>query len=227
VVLDKPKPQAQLITYPHPVAPLWYSQAGTSSCASAVSWALENFSFGKAASFDHWDAAASKVPAGAEGLVFHPYLMGERCPHWDPFLRASFVGASLKHTTGHFARAVYEGTAFSIRDAMSAMSEIPLSDAPITAVGGGTRSRLWLQIVADVLGKTMEAVPHADSSVGAALLALRGLGFLTIEELSAKAVGNQSFMPSPEAMKIYDGQFETYLRIHRQLAPLYRAQSTS
>ncbi len=224
MVLAKPKPQTQLITYPHPIAPLWYCQAGTSSCASAVSWAISNFSFGQAMSFEAWDEAASRVAAGAEGLIFHPYLMGERCPHWDPFLRASFVGATLKHTTGHFARAVYEGTAFSIRDAISALGDIPVFGGPITAVGGGTRSSLWLRILAEVLGKPVDAALRVDSSLGAALLGLVGLGFTTIEDLTAKSPATQRFVPSEAATRVYNEQFATYRRIHAQLASVYRDQ---
>ena len=139
-VIPEPRPSRKLITYPHPVRPLWYCQAGTNSCASAVRWGTRIVGGEGEVPFATWDAWAAATPVGAEGLLFHPYLAGERAPQWDPHLRASFLGATLQHGPGHFARAIYEGTAFSIRHAMSVLPTGDAGEAPLAVVGGGTRS---------------------------------------------------------------------------------------
>ena len=222
-VFDRAHPHPRLITYPHPVAPLWFSQAGTSTCATSVTWAIRTFTSDRNASFGDWDEMAAKLRPGSEGLFFHPYLSGERCPHWDPRLRASFVGASLRHGTGHFARAVYEGTALSIRDALGILEEVGPSPTDLTAVGGGTESALWLRIVCDCLGKPLRVAAHANSSYGAALLGLVGLGWFKDAEEVLANVGqsHKEMQPDEDNQAIYDKLFETYREIHARLAPVY------
>ena len=223
VVLAAPRPHPQLITYPHPVRPLWYCQAGTSACASAVRWAMDTLGGGRAVSFTDWDALAASVPRGAEGLVFHPYLAGERCPHWDATLRASFIGLTARHRRGHFARAVYEGTALSIRDALSVVEAFGLADEPFVVVGGGARSGIWTRILADVLNRPLETAAEADSSYGAALIGLVGLGLAG--DLAAVARGRRArrLDPDPAGVDFYRRLFGIYRRLHRQLAPEYHA----
>ena len=127
-----------LITYPHPVSPLWYSQAGTNSCTSALQWVFRSVGSGRPGTFQEWDPDVETVPQGAEGLFFHPYLSGERCPYWDGRLRASFSGATFGHRPEHFVRAAYEGTAFSLRDALRVLDDLggPAGDHH----GGGRRN---------------------------------------------------------------------------------------
>ena len=223
LVFDHVKPHLRLITYPHPVKPLWFSQAGTSTCATSVTWAIRTFTSDKGVSFGDWDREADKVAVGSEDLFFHPYLSGERCPHWNPRLRASFVGASVRHGTGHFARAVYEGTAFSIRDALGVLEEVGASPTDLTAVGGGTASELWLRIVCDCFGKPLKIAAHADSSYGAALLGLVGLGFFkeTKDVLANVGQSHREIQPDKENHAIYNGLFERYRDIHARLAPVY------
>ena len=229
LVLDAPLPHPQLITYPHPIAPLWYCQAGTSSCASAVQWAMTTFTAGRGMSYAEWGELAAGAPPGSEGLIFHPYLAGERCPHWDPHLRASFIGATMHHGPAHFARAVYEGTAFSIRDAFSTLADLPIDEGPLTAVGGGTASDLWLQIMSDVLARPIDVAAHADSSHGAALLGLVGLGLIpTMDQAAAIAARTaKRVIPIAANVKRCDRQFDLYRDIHRQLAPVTTAWAST
>jgi len=225
LVLDTPSAHPRLITYPHPVAPFWFSQAATSTCATAVKWAIRTLSPDSNVSFEHWDDLAGAIPPGSEGLLFHPYLAGERCPHWDPSLRASFVGVTLRHTLGHFARAVYEGTALSIRDALSVLEEIDARPGALTVVGGGARSALWLQIVCDCLGLPLNVAPCADSSYGAALLGLVGLGLFKRAEdvLTTINVTGHRLTPDPKNQQLYTRLFNAYRDVHNNLAPLYHA----
>lgn len=223
LVLPEPRPHPRLITYPHPRRPLWYSQAGTNACASAVRWAMQCLRGDVATSFEQWDALAASAPAGCDGLIFHPYLQGERCPYWDPHLRASFTGATMSHGTAHFARAVYEGTAFSIRDAFSVLEELGIGDDPFVAVGGGTASAVWMQIIADVLGRPIDVAPMVDSSCGAALLGLEGLGLRRCSGMAAseeKDTGPRHLVPRAAEAADCERQFQRYRRIQQALAAL-------
>src|SRR3546814_2492535 len=111
------------------------------------------------------DRLAAGVAAGSDGLIFHPYLQGERAPHWDPRLRGSFIGLTLRHTRAHFARACYEGIAFALNDVLRAAKD--LSGArfgDMRLLGGGARSATWRQIIADVTGLTMKVPETGDAS---------------------------------------------------------------
>ena len=222
-VIPEPRPSRKLITYPHPVRPLWYCQAGTNSCASAVRWGTRILGGASEVPFATWDAWAASTPVGAEGLLFHPYLAGERAPQWDPHLRASFLGATLQHGPGHFARAIYEGTAFSIRHAMSVLPTGDAGEAPLAVVGGGTRSDVWVQILADVLDRPLLVSEGADSAGGAALLGLVGLGLADdLAELAAARAGRgRRVVPSATNAARYAKLFSVYVRVQAQLGPLY------
>jgi len=228
LVHDGMRPHPRLITYPHPIEPRWFSQAGTSTCATSVTWAIRAFTRDRGASFEDWDEEAGNVPPGSEGLMFHPYLAGERCPHWDSRLCASFVGATLRTNSGHFARAVYEGTAFSIRDALRVVEEVAPLPASLTVVGGGTRSKLWLRIVCDCLGRSLDIADYADSSFGAALLGMVGLGWFKNPESALASVGEcvEQIDPDDTNHRLYDELFERYRDIHERLAPIYQSGSS-
>lgn len=104
------------------------------------------------------DAAAAESPVGANGVMFHPYLQGERSPYWDANLRASFTGVSISSTKGDFIRALLEGVAFSLKDCYGVIAEMGLPVGRIFLIGGGARSALWSEIVADVFNVEV-AVP--------------------------------------------------------------------
>ncbi|HEX2951843.1 MAG TPA: FGGY family carbohydrate kinase [Armatimonadota bacterium] len=222
-VLPQATAQPPLITYPHPVTPRWYCQAGTNSCASAVRWGTHLLGGGHEVTFADWDAWAAAAPVGCNGLFFHPYLSGERAPYWDAHLRASFIGAGMEHGTAHFARAIYEGTAFSLRDAMRAIPNLPHTDDPLCVTGGGSRSAVWLHIIADVLQRTLAVTEHADSSYGAALLGLVGLGQRDLLAASPYAHEEQLIEPIPAHAEQYTDFFQRYRHIHDALASLYRS----
>lgn len=222
-VVDRPTPDRRRITYPHAVTPFWYCQAGTSTCGAAVQWAVSTLAGDPDASYEQWNAAAAQVPAGADGVLFHPYLAGERAPHWDPHLRGSFTGLSLRHGRGHLARAVYEGTAFSIRQAMTVLPGLPAGGSPLAVVGGGTRSALWLEILANVLGRPLRRVADADSAYGAAMIGLAALGLAPgLRPLAtARAATGDVIRPTPELCAFYAQGFADFADLHQQLAPFY------
>lgn len=196
--------------YPHIIPDLYYTATGTNSCASAHRWVRDlMFTDG---GFEAMDALASAAPPGAGGLLFHPYLQGERAPYWDPLLRADFVGMTISHTQMHFARAVYEGIAFSIRDLLDAARALGLSFGTIRLMGGGAKSACWRQIIADVTGLTVERTETGDASFGAALVAGIGVGvFANPQDAEARCIRLQdTTLPQDETASFYSALFGLY-----------------
>lgn len=180
VVSEAPGERPSVIHYPFCVPGDWYAIGATNSCASAHRWLRDTFFSGNGMSgaevFAVMDQEAAGVPAGAEGLLFHPYLQGERTPYWDPLLRGDFLGITFAHERQHFVRALYEGIAFSLRDVLLALAEQGHVMEEARIIGGGSRSATWRQIVADVLGISIVVPRTTDASFGAALIAAVGVG---------------------------------------------------
>jgi xylulokinase len=215
-----------LINYPFAIPGLWYTITGTNGCASAHRCLRDRFFMREgdkgSAVFSEMDALAAGVPAGADGLLFHPYLQGERAPYWDPLLRADFVGMTMRHERGHFVRALYEGIAFSLRDVLGEFRAQGLDMAEARIVGGGSRSALWRQIVADVLGVRIVLPAVTDASFGAALLAGVAAGFFADEREAAKHGQGQRAVhdPDPRTVARYDALFELYKETQSRLAEI-------
>jgi xylulokinase len=170
------------------------------------------------------DAEAAKAPVGSEGLFFHPYLLGERSPYFDPYLRASFVGATMGHRKAHFYRAVLEGIAYSLLDAQEVISEMGLSLQDARLIGGGAKSPLWRRIVADVMDMPIMVPKAGDASYGTALIAGVGVGiFPDVRTAAERCVQfEEPLTPNPENAQQYRKYFEIYKKIQAQLAPVGR-----
>ncbi len=203
--------------YPHIAPGLFYTAAGTNSCASALRWLRDTLNL---PGFAGIDAAAATVPPGAGGLIFHPYLQGERAPYWDAALRGDFIGLTMAHRPAHLCRAVLEGVAFSLRDVI-ASSPRPLA-GPARLLGGGAASPLWRQIIADVTGLTLEQPAGADAAFGAALLAALGAGAFTSPAQAVETCVHitASTAPNMENAAIYSKLFDIYRRSQAMMAPL-------
>ncbi|MFW7340355.1 xylulokinase [Pollutimonas sp. H1-120] len=180
MVSSEPGLSTSVINYPFCVPDYWYLIGATNSCASAHRWLRDTFfaesGMTGAQAFASMDKEASSVLPGANGLLFHPYLQGERTPYWDPLLRGDFLGITFAHERRHFVRALYEGVAFSLYDVLLALEEQGKSMTEARIIGGGSRSAVWRQIVADVLGITIIMPRITDASFGAALVAAVGIG---------------------------------------------------
>jgi xylulokinase len=193
------------------------------SAAGSLRWLRDAVAPGR--SFDELVAFAEAVPSGSDGLVFLPYLSGERTPHPDPLARGAFVGLTLRHGLGHLVRAVLEGVAFGLRDAFElvrATSPEPLRE--LRASGGGTRSPLWRQIVADVLGAPMSLTGTSEgAAAGAAILAAVGAGWYPSVEAACAALVKVSDVtePGPHA-----GAYDASYAVYRDLYPALRGSFT-
>jgi xylulokinase len=144
--------------------------------------------FGAGASYDGLSAEAATAPAACSGLLWAPYLFGERTPHLDPSARAAFVGITASHNRADFIRAVMEGVAFSLRDSFTLFAELGIPVERIRLGGGGARGKLWRQIQADVYGRAVELLEAEEGGAyGAALLAGTGVGAWPSVEAACEA----------------------------------------
>ena len=163
-----PDPQARVHTFCHAVPGTWHAMGVMLSAAGSFEWLHGVLG----ADFAALDADASHWPPGAEGLLFAPYLAGERTPHADPDARGAFTGLSVRHDRGALARAVLEGVAFGLRDSLELLRDLGVAPSVGRVSGGGARSELWLRIVASVLRLPLERTESEEGSAyGAALLA--------------------------------------------------------
>jgi xylulokinase len=170
-------------------------------------------------------APAADVPAGSEGLLFLPYLTGERSPHPDPLARGAFVGLTLTHDRRHLTRAILEGVAFGLRDGLDLMIEagMPVPEQ-IRVSGGGSVSPLWRQILADVLGAEIATVNTSEGAAfGAGLLAAVGSGWFPTVEAAADLLvtATPAATPGPDAAT-YAQSHAIYRDLYPALAPTFR-----
>lgn len=168
--------KGRMHTFCHAVPGRWHVMGVTQAAGLSLRWFRDNF--GCAAATDGRDpyelltAEAAKVPAGADGLLWAPYLMGERTPHLDANARGALVGLTASHTRSHVVRAILEGVAFSLQDSFTILREMQVPVTSIRLGGGGARSELWRQIQADIYGQEVERVEAEEGAAyGAALLA--------------------------------------------------------
>ena len=232
-------PHPKTLTYSHIVPGMWYSVSATNAAALCMRWLRDAFygewgtgngkretgngEWGTGNLYGLIDAEAAKSPIGANGVFFHPYLQGERCPYWDSNLRASFTGVSISSTRSDFARALMEGVAFSLRDCYRTLEEMKLPVKRIFLIGGGARSPIWSAIVANVFNRPVSVPKPGDASFGSCLLAGTGIGvFPDVKAAVAKCLRvDRTVEPDPAAAVKYDHLFTCYRRIHDALAPTY------
>ena len=178
----------RLHTFCHAAPGLWHVMGVTNGAGLSLRYFRDTFAMGR--SYDELLTEASGVAAGSDGLMWTPYLFGERTPHLDATARAAFVGITASHTRAHFVRAVLEGVAFSLRDTFTLFSELGIPVRSIRLGGGGARGRLWRQIQADVYGQPVEILEAEEGGAfGAALLAGTGAGaWGSVEDACAATV---------------------------------------
>ncbi len=223
VITDKPYPNINLINYSHIMDGLFYPGTATKSCAASYRWFRDTFGD----DYKTLDALAESVPIGSDGLVFHPYLNGELTPYANPKLCADFVGVRASHTKAHFTRAVLEGVAMSMLDCMETLEgmNIPHEDSAVI-IGGGGKSPLWRQMIADALGIRLVEMKYADSSLGSAMLAGVANGIFENAE-SAVKICNETLsetLPNEENTVKYKELFKKYKAIQKALEPIYNGE---
>jgi len=220
-------PQMRTFTWPH-LSPQLYSPNGTMhNAGSSLEWASDTLCMLEKklaewlglSPYDFIEQRAEKVRPGSEGLLFLPYLMGERSPLWNPNARGVFLGLTRKHELAHLLRAVYEGVALNLRTIFLALQEVGAEFATMRVIGGGAMSRLWTRILADVLGMPLQitAAPLEATSIGAAMAGAVGVGLApNFEVVAARFVTiRESVEPGPA--RIF------YSHLHRVFVDAYAA----
>jgi xylulokinase len=213
-VTDRRLPDRRLISYSYLVAALHYQCLATAAAALSVKWLHGILGTRSDYSFAEMDDEASRVPAGSAGILYHPYLSGERAPHWNTALTASFTGLTAEHGRAHLIRAVYEGVAFSLRECLDIFRRDGIDVRIAHLVGGGSKSPVWSQIVADVLAVPMIRPGLTEASAGAALLAAEGLGqFSDVPIAPWRATPTEVVLPVDRNVSIYDDIFGRYTQL--------------
>jgi xylulokinase len=191
------------------------------SAAGSLRWLRDAAAPGEP--FDSLVAVAGDWPAGTDGLMFAPYLTGERTPYPDPDIRGAFVGLDVRHDRGALVRAVLEGVAYGLRDSFDLVAELGARPQVGRVSGGGARSELWLRIIASVLGIALERVAVEEGAAyGAALLGgVAGGVFADVGEAVASCVRTQGLVePDPAWAEVYAGALERYRALYPALRSL-------
>lgn len=210
-------PQGRLHTFCHSVPNQYHLMAVTLSAGGAFRWLRDTL---KTTSYDEMTGAAATIPPGAEGLLFLPYLTGERTPHLDPLARGAFVGLTSRHTQAHLIRAVMEGVVYSLRDGLDIMRALGVPIEQIRATGGGGRSVLWRQMQADIYNAEVVTLAAEEGpAYGAALLAGVGAGvFSNVNEAVTRCVAlTGATRPDPQAQARYESAYAVYRDLYPAL----------
>ena len=217
--------KGRLHTFCHAVPGRWHVMGVTQAAGLSLRWLRDRFVAGGNENgrdpYDRLTAEAAAVPPGSDGLLWAPYLMGERTPHLDPNTRAALIGLTASHTRGHVVRAILEGVAFSLRDSFTLFAEMGVPVRNIRLGGGGARSALWRQIQADVYGREVEILAAEEGAAyGAAILAGVGAGVWTSVDAACLEVVKvaQEVTPEPAGAEQMNKSYAAYRRMYPAIA---------
>jgi xylulokinase len=202
-------------TFCHAVENAWHVMGVTQGAGLSLQWFRNNLAPGE--TYDALASEASTALPGSTGLFWLPYLMGERTPHLDATARGGWIGITASHTRADLIRALMEGVSYSQKDCLEIIEQMGVAVESVRFSGGGARSPLWRQMMADVLGRRVSVLEHGEGSAyGAALLALVGTGeYSSVRELCKSVIREvQTFDPDPEGQKIYEAGHRTYQALY-------------
>jgi xylulokinase len=227
---DKPvyDPEGRLHSFCHAVPGKWHLMGVTLAAAGSQKWYYDSFGPSRLIEKERpdlkkyklLDAQASKVKPGSEGLIFLPYLTGERTPYADAAARGVFFGMSYLHTQNHFVRAIMEGVAFSQLDCLNLMGEIGVKPEKIVLIGGGSKSKIWKEIICDTFERPVITLKNEEGpAFGAALLSGVGCGiYNSVEDAVGKAVKQLTELkPDESNFKSYRKSYEIYRSLYASL----------
>jgi xylulokinase len=215
-------PKGRVHTFCHAIPGRWHVMGVTQGAGLSMRWFRDQFGAGSGDGdpYDRMTAEAASVEPGANGLLWAPYLMGERTPHLDPNARAALVGLTASHTRAHIVRAIMEGVAFSLRDSFEIFNEMGVPAETIRLGGGGARSALWRQIQADIYGHKVSTVEAEEGAAyGVAILAGVGTGtWATVDAACAAVVKTRDEVEPNEASKaLMARQYKAYQAMYPAL----------
>ena len=207
----------------------WHVMGVMLAAASCLKWWVEEVCQLDDRGFDLLLGEAEQVTPGSEGLIFLPYLMGERTPYSDPHARGTFIGLSMVHSRAHMTRAILEGVSFGLRDSLEIIREQNMPTTVVRVSGGGANSPLWRQILADIFNLKVEVVNSVEGpAFGAAVLAAVGVGaFDSVEDACSKLVRTVACTePNPEHVKKYNRVYPIYHQLYETLTQTFKEMST-
>ena len=220
-------PKGRVHTFCHAIPGRWHVMGVTQGAGLSLRWFRDQFGATSDGNpYESLTVEAARVSPGADGLLWAPYLMGERTPHLDPDARAALVGLTASHTRAHIVRAILEGVAFSLRDSFEILQELNVPCETIRLGGGGARSRLWRQIQADVYGHEVETVTAEEGAAyGVALLAgVAAERWPNIDAACGEVIrANERVDPDPQAVEVFHRQYRKYVALY----PALRSISTT
>ncbi|CDM64381.1 xylulokinase [Pyrinomonas methylaliphatogenes] len=222
---DRPAldPKGRVHTFCHAIPGRWHVMGVTQGAGLSLRWFRDRFGAGPDDGRDPYERLteeAAQAPPGADGVLWAPYLMGERTPHLDPHARAALVGLAANHTRAHIIRAILEGVAFSLRDTFEIFREMRVPVERVRLGGGGARSQLWRQIQADIYGYEVETVEAEEGAAyGAAILAGVGVGAWPSVDAACKAVVRVASRTSPDEQtaQVMDRQYAAFRALYPAL----------
>ena len=219
-------PKGRVHTFCHAVPGRWHVMGVTQGAGLSMRWFRDQFGagMGEGDPYDRMTEEAAQVESGSNGLLWAPYLMGERTPHLDPHARAALVGLTASHTRAHVIRAIMEGVAFSLRDSFEIFNEMQVPVETIRLGGGGARSALWRQIQADIYGRAVATVEAEEGAAyGVAMLA--GVGVRTWPSVDAACAAvvrtRDRVEPEAKSKKTLDRQYKTYQAMYPALKMIH------
>lgn len=229
--VDRSGPVPRVHTFNHAVPGAWYLMGVTQGAGLSLRWVRDNLGLPERA-LERWTGLdayellakeAEGVPAGSHGLLFLPYLQGERTPHLDAYARGGWIGLTASHDRRHLVRSVLEGVAFSLKDCFSILAEQGLPLEQVRATGGGAKSSLWRQIIADVLDVELVTTSAQEGPAsGAALLAGVASGVYASISQACEATVRvvESTTPGPEHARVYTSLYEEFRSLYPALKPI-------
>jgi xylulokinase len=209
-------------TFCHAVRDKWHVMGVTQGAGLSLQWFRHQFAPG--VPYDELLAEAAESPPGARGLYWLPYLMGERTPHLDAAARGGWIGVTAKHTRADLIRALIEGVAYSQKDGLDLVAALGVNVTSIRASGGGARSRLWRQILADTFGKPVVTMASEEgSALGAAILAMVATGEYSSVLEACRAVVRERDVVQPRSgeARVYAAGHAVYRSLYPALRPLF------
>jgi xylulokinase len=214
-----PDPGGRIHAFGHAVPGAYHVMGVTLAAGASFGWWRSVL--GDGVSYDELAALAATAPAGSEGLVFLPYLFGERSPHLDPRARGLFLGLTARHTRAHLTRAVMEGVVFSLRQSLDVVHELGVPITEIRAIGGGARNPVWLQLQSDIYGVAVTKTSVDEGpAYGAALLGGVAAGvFSDVAQACASVEVGETFEPKPEREDVYEQAYLVYRELYTTLKP--------
>jgi xylulokinase len=236
VCSDRPlvDPENRTLCWHYCLRDKWVTLGITQTAGESLNWFKKAFDKGQDGGgsgdiFEQYNHAVETVPDGSGGLIFLPYLNGERTPYWDPFARGLFYGIDLSSEKAHFIRAVMEGVSFALRNNIETVESLGITINEVRAVGGGLKSPVWLDILGKILKKPVVTVSVPDTAnLGNTLLCGKALGvYPSLEDAVSGMVTTDKRVAYGTGTEVYEKQYAVFLELYDQLKETFKRSATN